>query len=238
MSLNKDGSERKAKSSRSSEFFIRHEAELRETIPVFVDRLSKHREEEGYTQKTFAKHIGMSFESYKKVERGDYLEKAAFIIKYYSEQLHVSADYLVGLSDEPHPEYNTVINKTGLSTDSIFSLERIGSIDPNSYDGSDAFDYIDLINAFMGNTDCLSVYIQILYPMIRKLIDHTERKDTLDAKFTTDLCNLYIRYITTVVLPYLSGEKDVDPAILLGLQKDALSSKKKQHNHIDEAEGQ
>ena len=70
--------------------------------------------------------------------------------------------------------------------------------------------------------------------MIRKTADYIEHNKKLDAQLIADLSNLYIRYITAVVLPYLSGDKDVDPAILLGLPKDALTSKKKQHNYVNE----
>ncbi len=64
--------------------------------------LKQLRKEHGYTQTDLAKLIGMEQNNYSKYERGEREIGRKTIIK-LCQVYNISADYLLGLTDEPRP---------------------------------------------------------------------------------------------------------------------------------------
>ena len=57
----------------------------------------------------------MKLGTYQKIEQGKNREGAAQFIRQFADYYNVSTDYLLGLSNTQHPDYDTVIAKTGLN---------------------------------------------------------------------------------------------------------------------------
>lgn len=65
-------------------------------------RLKSLRQENGYTQFKVAKHLGITQSAYANYERGARQPDADTISK-IADFFHVSVDYLIGRTDDPHP---------------------------------------------------------------------------------------------------------------------------------------
>lgn len=68
----------------------------------FAERLIELRNEKGITQTEIAEHLGLKLRAYQYYENGRYrpdYEKLVALANYYG----VSADYLLGLTDERRP---------------------------------------------------------------------------------------------------------------------------------------
>lgn len=77
------------------------------------EALKRFRKEFGLNQQEVAKTLDMMPQSYYRYETGKYSPRADDIIK-LSQTYGVSADYLLGLSDLPHPpDVTTLVNAIG-----------------------------------------------------------------------------------------------------------------------------
>lgn len=65
----------------------------------YTERLKELREENDWTQEQVAQAIGVKREQYRRYETGLNEIKASHIIQ-FAKLYHVTADYLLGLSDE------------------------------------------------------------------------------------------------------------------------------------------
>lgn len=73
---------------------------------LFGQRIFEQRKEVGETQKTLAQLLGVGETQISEIERGNRTtsaERIALICRHYK----VSADYLLGLTDDPEPKYKT-----------------------------------------------------------------------------------------------------------------------------------
>ena len=70
-------------------------------MPSFPDRLKELRKIKGVTQKQVAESIGISERNYQNLEHGKYNPNHDNIIK-LADYFEVSADYLLGRSDNPN----------------------------------------------------------------------------------------------------------------------------------------
>ena len=71
---------------------------------LFGQRIFERRKEAGETQKTLAQLLGVGETQISEIERGNRTtsaERIALICEHYK----VSADYLLGLTDDPEPKY-------------------------------------------------------------------------------------------------------------------------------------
>lgn len=71
---------------------------------LFGQRISELRKAYGETQDALAKQLGVKKNQVSEIERGNRTtsaERIALICLHY----HVSADYLLGLTDDPEPKY-------------------------------------------------------------------------------------------------------------------------------------
>lgn len=69
---------------------------------AFAMRLKKLREETGYSQKDFAKKLGIPSTTYNNYETG-FREPDFDVLKELSKALNVSTDYLLGATDNTEP---------------------------------------------------------------------------------------------------------------------------------------
>lgn len=67
-----------------------------------AEALKRFRAHYGLSQKEVAEKVGMGATSYYRYESGKFLPQADVLIK-LANTYNVSTDYLLGLSDEPHP---------------------------------------------------------------------------------------------------------------------------------------
>lgn len=65
--------------------------------------LTRVREGENLNMRQFAEKIGVPYHAYRKYEVEGVMPPAIVIIK-IAKALQVTADYILGLSDEPHPK--------------------------------------------------------------------------------------------------------------------------------------
>lgn len=71
---------------------------------LFGQRISELRKASGETQATLARELGIKKNQISEIERGNRTtsaERIALICEHYG----VSADYLLGLTDDPEPKY-------------------------------------------------------------------------------------------------------------------------------------
>lgn len=239
MSKNKDGSDRKDReNTRTSDFFTKHEDEATAIGHVFGNHLQDARLENGYTQKSFANAIGMSENTYKKYEGGNYQQDRPYFINFLAKKLNVSADYLVGLSENEHPDYDEMIQKTGLSSDSIAMLCHLNNIDDENVDDDTIKynGYMDFMNCFLGNKTSTELFFQSLLPSIHALSNACEGEEIstrMQHIMAAQITDLIYEYIYKVVIPsfyeqYNTGNfSPVNPEQYLTDEDAVKASKKK-----------
>jgi len=69
-------------------------------MPTFQERILQLKKEKNVLQKDIAKEIGISLRGYQYYEYGEKEPTLSYIIK-LCNYFNVSADYLLGLSDDP-----------------------------------------------------------------------------------------------------------------------------------------
>ncbi len=237
----KDGSDRKDydNSKRRSCFFSAHKEEAEKAGFAFGEHLKAARKNNEYNSgERFSQEIGMSYNTYKAYEAGTYNKNDVFFIKFLSEKLNVSADYLIGLSDNMHPDYDEVIQKTGLSSDSIAMLCHLNNIDDENVDDNTVKynGYMDFINCFLGNKTSTELFFQAFLPLIHDLSNACEGEEIstrMQHTMAAQITDLIYEYIYKVVIPsfyeqYNTGTfNPVDPKLYLTDKEAVKASTKK-----------
>lgn len=209
----------------------KHAAEIAEYNYKFINRLKIARETQGMTQAEAAKKLDISLATYRKYEQasGNRTDTAHYIAT-LAKTFNVSADYLVGIKNTPHPEYDEVIKTTGLNDKSINQLQTLLSQDGDRiYHG-----YLDFINCFLGNGVCTSLFFEGLLPILRELSDSIYgdyKSERLSNIASAQLADYIYDYITKVVVPtfsqlYNTGEY-MFPDVEQYLTDTTVKSKKK-----------
>jgi len=67
------------------------------------DRLKRMRQDKNYTQEDLAEMVGVNLKQIGRHENGE-TEPDGVIVARYAQALGVSADFLLGISDEPNPD--------------------------------------------------------------------------------------------------------------------------------------
>lgn len=220
------------KRNAKADYNARHSEEIEQCNRIFIERLKSAREAKQLTQKETAEKLDISLATYRKYEQetGNRSD-ISYFIGTLANTLDVSADYLIGKSNTPHPEYDDVIKTTGLNDKSIQQLQKLHALDGDEIHQG----YIDFINCFLGNEECTSIFFEGLLPILRNLNDAisgdypSERMKNLAS---TELADHLYDYITKVVVPtysqkYKTGEytpADVDQY----LTSNTMSPKKKE----------
>jgi transcriptional regulator with XRE-family HTH domain len=73
---------------------------VRETIALRPDRLKNLREQHGLSQRELAKVCGLGITAISKYERAE-VDPSSSHLKVIAQQLEVTTDYLLGLTDDP-----------------------------------------------------------------------------------------------------------------------------------------
>lgn len=89
---------------------------------TFSMRLKKIRDSKGWTQQQFADKIGCSRATYNHYENGNRHPDDS-ILRSICQVTHISADYLLGLSDTGNPSYNSAAELTGFSEKALDYLK-------------------------------------------------------------------------------------------------------------------
>ena len=222
--------DRKISTSNAADYNARHSKEIEDYNNTFIDHLKTAREAKGYTQEKAAKALDIQLVTYRKIEQGKNRKDAAFFLNSLATAFGVSADYLVGLSESQHPEYDEVIASTGLNERALKKLQELHTLDraEGEYDG-----YMDFVNCFLGNESCTEMFFQSLMPILQNLYNalygeypSNKMADIVTAQLTDCVTN----YIKKVVVPtygqqYHNGDYDsVD--VLQYLTDDAVYQKK------------
>lgn len=105
------------------------------------ERVKKLREKRGWTQRDFAKKLGISNSVLSRIENGEKKNVEDYLIKRLAETLETSADYLLGLSTSttPKPSLDDLDMK---ETENLFFFNRDGMSDE---DIEKVKEYIELL---------------------------------------------------------------------------------------------
>lgn len=222
--------DRKISTSNAADYNARHGKEMEDCNNIFIDHLKTAREAKGYTQKDMAEKLGYKKETYSKIEQGKLKDKDAYFIYSLADILGVSADYLIGLSDKPHPEYDEVIASTGLNERALKKLQELHRLDgaEGEYAG-----YMNFVNCFLGNESCTEMFFQALMPILRSLYNAMYGEypsNSMANTMTAELIDHVTDYIKKVVVPtygqlYHNGNYD-SADVLQYLTDDAVHQKK------------
>lgn len=99
----------------------------------------------GYTQQEFANKIGIPYETFKNILRGSG-KYTVELLEVFSCELDCSYDYLMGYTQTPHRELQTVKDKISLSDETIKFLQNLSNQE-DSKEKRDVFKTLDaLIN--------------------------------------------------------------------------------------------
>lgn len=199
--MDSEKKDRKISTSSVADYNARHSKEIEECNHTFIDHLKTAREAKGYTQEKAAKELDIQLVTYRKIEQGKNRKDTAFFLNSLTTTLDVSADYLVGLADKPHPEYDEVIASTGLNERAIMQLQKFHELDKleGEYHG-----YMDFVNCFLGNEACTEIFFDALMPILINLYDAIYGEypsNTMANMETAHLANCVTDYIKKVVVP-------------------------------------
>lgn len=176
----------------------KHSEEIDKCRHIFTERLKEARKAKNLTQPDAAKKLDISLPTYRKYEqKSGNRNDTAYFIKSLVDTFDVSADYLIGKSETPHPEYDDVVKKTGLNDNAIQQLQKFHALD-----GADIYQgYLDFINCFLGNDKCTSLFFQLIAPLLRDLEEAMDTSERMTNILSTQLADYLYDYITKVVVP-------------------------------------
>lgn len=118
----------------------------------FCNRLASLRENRGISQKDFANELGFEPSKYNKWERGTNRPDFETVCK-IANHLGVSTDFLLGNSDQKHPENQLIAENLGLSDENIAMIKKLNSCSNfKRLDPEDKRRLIDVFNIFMGSS--------------------------------------------------------------------------------------
>lgn len=90
-------------------------------VDFFGKRLKKIRKKSGLSQETLAKELGISKSALSYYENGERVPDIIFLEK-VAHYYNISLDYMLGFSDAMNPEKSSIVDKTGLSEETIDTL--------------------------------------------------------------------------------------------------------------------
>ena len=196
--------------------------EKTDAVNKFKDRLRAVRESYGLTQIEASKKLGISEGAYKKHEQysGTNRMESVWFMYDLCRRLNVSADYLLGLTDEPSLDYAKYKHDTGLTDGTIATLMSLKNEDDNAkiastapmdeyggfipYRGLTAF-----LNCFIGNGNNTEYFLNnVLLPILQDLYE-SQGSYTLEQQSLSRLSNAVQEYIRKVVMPtYIQAIKE------------------------------
>lgn len=198
--MDSEKKDRKISTSNAADYNARHSKEIEDCNNVFIDHLKTAREAKGYTQEKAAKELDIQLVTYRKIEQGKNRKDIAFFLNSLATAFSVSADYLVGLSESQHPDYDTIVKQTGLNHKSIQVLMELFRQDG----GDDSRGVMDFINCFFGNGDCSLCFLEGLSSRLQDLYESAAPDSpyrTLHNQIALDVSERITDYLVKVVVP-------------------------------------
>ena len=185
------------KRTEQADYNARHSEEIDKESKAFKKRIKALRKSNGYTQEEAAKKLDISKHTIQGYEqKNKNRQDAPFFIKQLANLYGVSADYLVGLSETPHPEYEPLKEKLGLNDYAIQQLIELHLLDgdEDEYHGN-----LDFINCFLGNEECTGLFMQSLTPLLKDVYVAPSISDREEA--IHQLNRHITEYVKKVVVP-------------------------------------
>lgn len=196
------------KRNAKADYNARHSEDIANYHYAFTERLKRAREAKNLTQKEAAKKLDISLPTYRKYEQNSgNRNDIPYFMRTLVDTFDVSADYLIGKSETPHPEYDEIIKTLGLNERSIQQLKKFHALD-----GAETSQgYLDFINCFLGNESCTSLFFKRLAPLLRNLGKAQVTSERMTNILSTELADCLYNYIIKVVVPtyfqqYYTGE--------------------------------
>ena len=192
--------DRKISTSNAADYNARHGKEIEDCNNNFINHLKTAREAKGYTQEKAAKVLDIQLVTYRKIEQGNNRKDVAFFLNSLATAFGVSADYLVGLSESQHPDYDKLTEQTGLNDKSIQVLTELFRQDG----GDDRRGVIDFINCFFGNGECSLYFFEHLSLKLQDLYESAapdSPKRTLYNQIVLGISEWIMDYLNKVVVP-------------------------------------
>lgn len=191
-----------------ADYNARHSEDIANYHLTFTERLKTAREAQNLTQKEAAEKLDISLPTYRKYEQtSGNRNDIPYFMRTLTDTFDVSADYLIGKSETPHPEYDDVIKTLGLNDESLQQLQKLHVLDGAEISQG----YLDFINCFLGNKACTSLFFEGLAPLLRDLSEVHGTSERMTNILSTQLADYLYDYITKVVVPtytqlYWTGE--------------------------------
>lgn len=182
------------------EMYSNKEAET-ERRNIFINRLQDVRKKDrNLTQEACAEKLGVSTATYRAYEQGAKRKDAPYYVYSLANVLNVSADYLLGLKESKHPDYDKLTEQTGLNDKSIQVLTELFRQDG----GDDSRRVIDFINCFFGNGECSLYFFEQLSLKLQDLYESAapdSPKRTLYNQIVLGINEWIMDYLNKVVVP-------------------------------------
>ena len=186
------------------------EAERRKHLSERERKLIEGKRLPTITQSDMAERIGIATPTYVNYELGKNRKEMLYILKRIAEETDCSIDYLLGLTDDIFPQYEPLVEKTGLNGSTINNLIKFHNQD------SEQTELMDFINCFIGN-DLADEYLNRISSLLRQQQKFSQYGDT--AREETEIiairiANQLIDYLTNIVMPMYTEcyNEDVAPS--------------------------
>jgi len=112
---------------------------------MFVERLKRKREEQGFTQAELARRIGVSRDLYNKYERAGIRPTHETLIS-LAVELRTTVDYLIGSTNDPTPPAKRGEPLTELDMQRAKTADAMMQLDDDEL--AKAMEYIQMLRAF------------------------------------------------------------------------------------------
>lgn len=173
------------------------EAERRKHLPKHEQDILKGKRLPTITQSDMAERIGIATPTYVNYELGNNRKEMLYILKRIAEETDCSVDYLLGLADDIFPQYEPLVEKTGLNGSTINNLIKFHNQD------SEQTELMDFINCFIGN-NLADEYLNRISSLLRQQQKFLQYGDTTREEteiIAIRIANQLIDYLTNIVMP-------------------------------------
>jgi len=180
---------------------------------TFSMRLKKIRDSKGWTQQQFADKIGCSRATYNHYENGN-RHPDDIILRSICQVTHVSADYLLGLTDTENPRYDSAAKLTGFSEKALDYLQIKKNITKEAGSGIENA-VLDFIICDAWQTDIFDYHNP--NPFLRYLDTQWHESQETPAILQQE-CNVHI--LDTIKEDWIEAEKKFNFDDIMGYYKE------------------
>lgn len=186
------------------------EKKRRKNLSKYEKKLLEGKRLPTITQSDMAERIGIATPTYVNYELGSNRKEMLYILKRIAEETNCSIDYLLGLTDDIFPQYEPLVEKTGLNGSTINNLIKFHNQD------SEQTELMDFINCFIGN-NLADEYLKRISSLLRQQQKYLQYGDTTREEteiMAIRIANQLIDYLTNIVMPMYTERynEDVTPS--------------------------